>query len=139
MKTVSDKEYPLMTNHTAIHTDNAPKALGPYSQGTKWGDLIFTAGQVAIDPATNSFIGGDITAQTHQVLKNLQAVLQEGGSDFSKVLKTTVYLTTMDNFAAMNAVYKEYMSGIFPGRTTIAVAQLPLGALVEIECVAYTE
>lgn len=128
-----------MTNHTAIQTDNAPKALGPYSQGTTWGNLIFTAGQVAIDPETNSFIGGDITAQTHRVLQNLLAVLQEGRSDFSKVLKTTVYLTTMDNFAEMNAVYKEYMTGVFPGRTTIAVAQLPLGALVEIECVAYTE
>ncbi len=128
-----------MSNHSAIQTDNAPKALGPYSQGTKWGDLIFTAGQVAIDPETSTFIGGDITAQTHRVLQNLQAVLQAGGSDFSRVLKTTVYLTTMDNFAAMNAVYQEYMPGIFPGRTTIAVNQLPLGALVEIECVAYTE
>lgn len=128
-----------MTTHITIHTDNAPKALGPYSQATKWGDLIFTAGQVAIDPATNSFIGGDITAQTHRVLQNLQAVLQEGGSDFNKVLKSTVYLTTMDNFAAMNAVYAEYFAGMFPGRTTIAVAQLPLGALVEIECVAYSE
>src|SRR5687768_9995963 len=124
--------------HSAIETDNAPKALGPYSQGTQWGNLIFTAGQVAIDPATGTFVGGDVAIQTLQVLKNLQAVLKAAGSDLTRVLKTTVFLTTMDHFAAMNAVYQEHMTGIYPARSTVAVAQLPLGALVEIECVAYT-
>lgn len=128
-----------MATHSVVFTEDAPKALGPYSQATKLGNLVFTAGQVAIDPTTNTFIGGDVTAQTHRVWQNLRAVLQAAGSDVTKVLKTTVYLTTMDNFAAMNAVYQEYVSGDFPGRTTIAVAQLPLGALVEIECIAYTE
>lgn len=128
-----------MPDHNAIQTDNAPRALGPYSQGTQWGGLIFTAGQVAIDPATGTFIGGDVSEQTRQVLKNLRAVLQAAGSDLTRVLKTTVFLTTMEDFAAMNAVYQEYMTGIFPARSTVAVVQLPLGALVEIECVAYAE
>lgn len=125
-----------MTNHEIIHTDRAPKAVGPYSQAVRSGNFLFTAGQVAIDPATSQFIGGSIEAQTRQVVSNLRAVLEAGGSSLAGVIKTTVFLTTMDHFAAMNGVYAEFFGETLPARSTVAVSQLPLGALVEIECVA---
>jgi 2-iminobutanoate/2-iminopropanoate deaminase len=119
-----------------IQTESAPRAVGPYSQAIRAGAYVFTAGQVAIDPATNQFIGGDVTQQTRQVLSNMRAVLEAAGSGLDRVVKTTVFLTTMDNFQSMNGVYTEFFGDAPPARSTIAVAGLPLGALVEIECVA---
>jgi len=122
-----------------IHTENAPAAVGPYSQAIRAGDLIFTAGQTALDPASGALVGDDVAAQTEQVLRNLAAVLAAAGSGFDRVIKTNVYLVTMDDFAAMNAVYARHFPQPFPARTTVAVAALPKGGLVEIECVALAE
>jgi 2-iminobutanoate/2-iminopropanoate deaminase len=119
-----------------IATPNAPAAVGPYSQGVRAGNLVYTAGQVALDPATGELVEGDIEAQTHQVFKNLQAVLLAAGTDLANVVKTTVFLQDMDHFAAMNRAYGQHFSGQPPARTTVQVAKLPLGALVEIEAVA---
>lgn len=126
--------------HQTIQTDKAPAAVGPYSQATRIDQLVFTAGQIALSPDTGAMVGeGDVAAQTEQVLANLQAVLQAAGSDLTRVLKTTVYLTTMDHLAAMNEVYTRWFSpGPFPGRTCIAVCALPKGGLVEIEAIAHT-
>lgn len=120
----------------AIHTDDAPKAVGPYSQAVRVGDFVFTAGQIAIDPTTNQLIGPDIAQQTWQALMNLSAVLSAAGSDLNRVVKTTVFLTNMDNYAAMNSVYSNFFVHTKPARSIVAVAQLPLDALVEIECIA---
>lgn len=122
-----------------IHTENAPAAVGPYSQAIRAGDLIFTAGQTALDPASGALVGDDVAAQTEQVLRNLAAVLAAAGAGFDRVIKTNVYLLTMDDFAAMNAVYARHFPQPFPARTTVAVAALPKGGLVEIECVALAE
>ena len=128
-----------MAQRQIIHTDNAPRAVGPYSQAIRVGEFVFTAGQIAISPVTNKFIAGDIRQQARQVLNNLAAVLNEAGSSMDQVVKTTVFLSDMDNYAALNEVYSEFFSTAKPGRSTVAVAQLPLGALVEIECVALAE
>lgn len=119
-----------------VSTEKAPAAIGPYSQGVRVGNLVYTAGQVAIDPAVGKLIAGDVGVQTEQVMKNLQAVLESAGSSLVHVVKTTVFLQTMSDFAAMNAVYGHYFSESRPARSTVAVAALPLGALVEIEAVA---
>jgi 2-iminobutanoate/2-iminopropanoate deaminase len=119
-----------------IHTDLAPAAVGPYSQAVRVGDMIYTAGQIAIDPAKGKLIEGDVAAQTRQVMENLQAVLAATGSSLGAIVKTTVFLQTMDDFAAMNAVYGSFFPEAPPARSTVAVARLPLGALVEIEAVA---
>ncbi len=119
-----------------IATPNAPAAVGPYSQGVRAGKLVYTAGQVALDPATGKLVEGDIEAQTHQVFRNLQAVLRAAGTDLANVVKTTVFLQDMDHFAAMNQAYAQHFAGQPPARTTVQVAKLPLGALVEIEAVA---
>lgn len=124
------------TERLVIHTANAPKVVGPYSQAVSVGPMVYTAGQVAINPTTNQFIGGDVARQTRQVLSNLRAVLEAAGSGLDRVVKTTVFLTTMDNFAMMNSVYAEFFPDAPPARSTVAVVQLPLGALVEIECIA---
>ena len=123
-------------NKRVIHTEKAPKAIGPYSQAIHIGDLVYTAGQVALDPATMELIPGGVEEQTRQVLANLTNVLEAAGTSMSKVVKTTVFLKTMDDFAKMNAVYAEVFSENPPARTTVAVAGLPKNALVEIECVA---
>jgi 2-iminobutanoate/2-iminopropanoate deaminase len=121
-----------------IQTSSAPAAVGPYSQAIRHGGLVFTAGQVALDPLSGLLVGGeDVAAQTEQVFKNLQAVLQAAGSDLSKVLKATVFLTTMDHFAAMNEVYARHFPEQPPARSTVAVCALPKAALVEIEVVAH--
>lgn len=127
---------PPWRGEEAIHTDEAPKVVGPYSQAVRVGDFVFTAGQIAIDPTINEFIGGEIAQQTWQVLMNLSAVLSAAGSSLNQVVKTTVFLTNMDNYAAMNSVYSNFFTQIKPARSTVVVAQLPLDALVEIECVA---
>ncbi len=123
----------------AIATTDAPAAIGPYAQAIRCGDTLFTSGQIPIDPATGNLVAGDITAQTTQVCKNLQAVLAAAGLDFSHVVKTTVFLKFMDHFAAMNAVYATFFAqgeSIPPARSTVQVAALPKDALVEIECIA---
>ena len=119
-----------------IHTDKAPAAIGPYSQAVKTGGLVFVSGQLPIDPATGAFAGEDITAQTRQSLLNIQAILAEAGADMSNVVKTTVLLANIADFAAMNAVYAEFFTAPFPARAAFQVAALPRGAKVEIEAIA---
>ena len=119
-----------------IHTDNAPKALGPYSQAIEAGGMVFASGQVPIDPATDQFVEGGIKEQTRQSLTNARNILREAGTDFTHVVKTTVFLSDMDNFAAMNEVYAEFFQQPYPARSAVAVKTLPKGALVEIECIA---
>lgn len=119
-----------------ISTTGAPAAIGPYSQAIACGQLVFASGQIALDPATGQLVEGDVRAQTRRALENLAAVLQAGGSSLAQVVKTTVFLTTMGDFAAMNEVYGEFFTGDPPARSTIAVAELPRNALVEVEAVA---
>jgi 2-iminobutanoate/2-iminopropanoate deaminase len=119
-----------------IATDKAPKAIGPYSQAVQTGNLVFCSGQIALDPATQEFQNGSIEEQTRRVLENLQAVLAAAGSDLNKVMKTTIYLADMADFAAVNAVYAEYFPTEPPARATVAVRELPKGAKVEIDAVA---
>jgi len=119
-----------------VSTEKAPKAIGPYSQAIRTEELVFTAGQVGFDPATMNIVEGGIEAQTHQVLTNLKHVLEAADSGLKFVVKTTVFLQDMNDFAAMNAVYAEFFPENPPARSTVAVAALPKGALVEIECVA---
>lgn len=125
-------------NKRVIHTDKAPKAIGPYSQAIHIGELVYTAGQVGLDPATMEIVPGGIEEQTRQVLANLANVLEAAGTDMSKVVKTTVFLMDMNDFAKMNAIYGEAFGANPPARTTVAAAGLPKNALVEIECVALT-
>ena len=127
---------PRATKRTVISTELAPKAIGPYSQAIRLNGLVFSAGQVAIDPAAGKMIEGDVAAQTRRVLRNVSAILEAAGTSLSKVVKTTVFLSDMANFKAMNEVYAEFFPEHPPARSTVAVAGLPLGALVEIECVA---
>lgn len=120
-----------------VVTEKAPKAIGPYSQAICIEGLVFTAGQVGLDPATMELVEGGIEAQTRQVLTNLSHVLEAADSGLNFVIKTTVFLKDMSDFAAMNAIYAEFFPGKPPARSTVQVAGLPKGALVEIECVAF--
>lgn len=117
-----------------IHTAAAPAAIGPYSQAITEGKLVFTSGQIALDPVSGALIGSDVTEQTEQVIANLSAVLTAAGSDLTKVVKSTCFLKSMDDFGAFNAVYEKYFTGK-PARSCVEVAALPKGALVEIEVV----
>jgi 2-iminobutanoate/2-iminopropanoate deaminase len=119
-----------------LHSDHAPKALGPYSQAIEVNGFVFTSGQIPIDPATDKFVEGGIKEQTRQSLTNIQNVLKEAGINLSHVVKTTVFLSDMDNFTEMNEVYAEFFNQPFPARSAVAVKTLPKGALVEIECIA---
>ena len=119
-----------------VSTEKAPKAIGPYSQAVRTENLVFTAGQVGLDPATMELVEGGVEAQTRQVLTNLKHVLEKAGSGLNFVVKTTVFLQDMGDFATMNAVYAEFFHEDPPARSTIQVAGLPKGALVEIECIA---
>lgn len=119
-----------------IATDKAPKAIGPYSQAVQSGSLLFTAGQIALNPATGEMVSGGVEAQTRQVLTNLKNILEAAGAGLGYVVKTTVFLQDMADFAAMNAVYAEFFPENPPARSTIAVAALPKGAAVEIEAVS---
>lgn len=119
-----------------VESNEAPKAIGPYSQGIKAGGFVFVSGQVALDPKTGEMVGADVAAQTERVLQNLQAIVEAAGSDLDRVVKSTVYLRTMNDFAAMNEVYKKYFKNDPPARATVAVAGLPKDALVEIDVVA---
>ena len=127
---------------TQISTKDAPTAIGAYSQAIRCGQFIFASGQAALDPTSGELVGEDIQAQTHRTLQNLQAVLTSAGTSLANVVKTTVFLTRMSDFQAMNAVYATYFEGsdsLMPARSTVAVAELPRKALVEIECIALVE
>lgn len=126
-------------NKDVISTSQAPAAIGPYSQAIRCGHLVFVSGQIPIDPATGQVVKGDITVQTEQVMKNLAAILEAAGSSFSQVLKTTVYLKEMDEFAKMNEVYARFLGDRSPARATVQVARLPRDVRVEIEVVGTTE
>ena len=121
-----------------VNTDKAPKAIGPYSQAISAGKLIFTAGQVALDPASGQMVGTTVAEQTEQVLKNLAAVLEAAGSSFEHVVKTTVFLADMADFPAMNEVYARHFGNHKPARSTVQAAGLPKNARVEIEAIAHT-
>jgi 2-iminobutanoate/2-iminopropanoate deaminase len=130
---------PQNSEKTAIATSAAPAAIGPYSQAIRSGDTLYTSGQIPTDPATGTFVPGGITEQTTQVLENLKAILAEAGLDLAQVVKTTVFLKDMKDFAAMNEVYAKYLAppGVIPpARSTVQVAALPREALVEIEVIA---
>jgi 2-iminobutanoate/2-iminopropanoate deaminase len=122
---------------TAVSTPHAPGAIGPYSQGLRAGDYLYLSGQIPIDPATGQVVAGGIVEQTHQVLKNLGAVLAAGGASYQQVVKTTVYLIDIAEFSAMNEVYGTYFSVPAPARATIQAAALPRAVRVEIDIVAY--
>lgn len=119
-----------------ISTQGAPRAIGPYSQGITANGFLFTAGQVGFDPASGELVDGGISEQTHRVLQNIRAILRAGGSDVEQVVKTTVFLVDMADFALMNEVYAEFFGDHRPARSTVAVASLPRGARVEIEAIA---
>lgn len=121
---------------TIIHTEKAPPAVGPYSQAVAVSGFVYTAGQVGLDPVTRQFAGNSVQEQTHQVMKNLAAVLEAAGCTFADVVKTTVFLKDMNDFAAMNAIYGECFQTDAPARSTVEVTRLPLDALVEIEVIA---
>jgi 2-iminobutanoate/2-iminopropanoate deaminase len=120
-----------------IKTNNAPEAIGPYSQGIRIGQFIYTSGQIPIDPKTNTIVGGGIKNQTKQVLENLKAVLAASGSSLQDAVKTTVFLSNMLDFTAMNEVYATYFSEPYPARSTVQVARLPKDVTIEIEVVAF--
>jgi 2-iminobutanoate/2-iminopropanoate deaminase len=120
-----------------IHTEDAPAAVGPYSQAVRAGDFLFLSGQIPLDPKTMELVEGDIQEQTHRVIANLQAVIEAAGADLSRVVKTTVYLEDIADFAAVNEAYAGHFSGSLPARAAFQVAALPKGARVEIEAVAY--
>jgi 2-iminobutanoate/2-iminopropanoate deaminase len=120
----------------AISSPDAPKAIGPYSQAVRAGQLLFVSGQVPLDPATGRIVDGDIAAQTRRVFANLGAVLAAGGRSFADVVRTTVFLADMNDFAAVNAVYGEYFAEPYPARATVEVARLPKDARVEIDVIA---
>ena len=119
-----------------VSTDKAPGAIGPYSQAIKTGGMVYCSGQIPIDPETGEFVSSDISEQTEQVLKNLTAVLEAGGTNLGNVVKTTVFLADMSDFAAMNEVYGRYFNDNKPARATVQAARLPRDAKVEIDCIA---
>lgn len=119
-----------------IKTNKAPQAIGPYSQGIIFNNMIFTSGQISIDPDTQEFINGTIEVQTETVIKNLIAILEESGTSIDKVIKTTIFLSDMDNFNKVNEIYGKYFT-TKPARSTIEVSKLPKNALIEIECIAF--
>jgi 2-iminobutanoate/2-iminopropanoate deaminase len=119
-----------------LATPSAPAAIGPYSQAVKHGGLVYTSGQIPLDPATGNLVEGEFDVHVRRVFENLKAVLTEAGTDFSKVMKATVYLADMANFPILNGIYAEYFGSHKPARTTVGVSQLPKGATVEIDLVA---
>lgn len=126
-------------DYTKINTATAPAAIGPYSQAIRSGQFIYTSGQIPMDPATGEMVGNDVQTQTHRVLQNLQALLESAGASLNSIIKTTVFLTRMSDFQAMNEVYATYFGDVAPARSTVAVVELPRKALVEIECVALVQ
>jgi 2-iminobutanoate/2-iminopropanoate deaminase len=130
------KERTMNWERTVIATDQAPAAVGPYSQAVRAGKFVFTAGQIPMDPITGKLVGGDIQAQTRRVLQNVQAVLEAAGASLSNVIKVTVFLLDMGNFKAMNEVYAEFFTENPPARSAVQAAALPLGVDIEIEAIA---
>lgn len=122
-----------------VATTGAPAAIGPYSQAIKANGFVFTAGQIPIDPETRQLVEGDIRVQTERVMQNLAAILDAAGSSLAKVVKTTCFLVNLDDFAAFNEVYARYFTADPPGRSTVQVSRLPLGALVEVDCIALAD
>jgi 2-iminobutanoate/2-iminopropanoate deaminase len=123
----------------ALHTDKAPAAIGPYSQAIQAGNTVYVSGQLPVDPSTGEFAGADIQSQTRQSLTNIKNILASAGTDMSKAVKTTVFLSDIADFAAMNEVYAEFFTEPYPARAAFQVAALPKGAKVEIECVAVVD
>jgi 2-iminobutanoate/2-iminopropanoate deaminase len=119
-----------------IATDNAPGAVGPYSQGNAIGNLVFTAGQIGLDPTTGQFVSDDVQDQTRRALTSIKAILETAGASLNDVVKTTVFLSDMGNFKLMNEIYMQFFAEPYPARSAVAVKDLPLGALVEIEAIA---
>jgi 2-iminobutanoate/2-iminopropanoate deaminase len=129
-----------MGDRKAVHSDDAPKAIGPYSQAIRSGNLLFCSGQIPLDPKSGEMVGAsDVKAQTRQVMENLKAVLAAGGASFASVVKTTIYLKDLADFGAVNEIYGSYFSAAPPARATVQVAGLPRGALVEIDAIAHAE
>lgn len=126
----------MMQQRERVATTGAPAAIGPYSQAIISGGLVFASGQVALEPETGQLVAGDVQVQTRRALHNMAAVLEAAGTSLTQVVKTTVFLTSMENFTLMNEVYAEFFPGDPPARSTVAVAALPKGALVEIEAIA---
>ncbi|MCM3740715.1 RidA family protein [Oceanobacillus luteolus] len=122
----------------AINTENAPAAIGPYSQAIQAGEFLFVSGQIPVDPETGEIVEG-IEKQTEQVMENLKAVLKEAGTDFSQAVKFTIYLNSMEDFATVNEIYGNYLIEPYPARATIEVSRLPKDVLVEIDCIAHVE
>jgi len=133
------EDFGVGVERRVIATDRAPAAVGPYSQAIRVDHTVFTAGQIGLDPETGQLVGGGITAQTRQALQNLAAILEAAGTSLRNVVKTTVFLANMDDFAEMNQVYAEFFPEAPPARSTVEVSRLPLGALVEIEAIALVE
>ncbi len=125
----------MQTAKTILSTDRAPAAIGPYSQGVDLGGLVFLSGQIPLNPATGTLVEGGIEAQTEQVFQNIRAILAAAGLTTGNIVKTTVFLADINDFAAMNTVYARHFSAAFPARSAVQVAALPKGALVEIECI----
>ena len=130
-------QYPSMALKKIVKPAKSPPAVGPYNHGVRTGDLLFCAGQIPLDPSTGNLVAGDIKAQTQRVLENIKAILDDQGLSFAQVVKSTVFLTNLADFAGMNEVYAKYFTADFPARSTIQVAALPKGANVEIEVVAH--
>ena len=126
-----------MATKQVIKPAKSPAAVGPYNHAVRVGDLLFCAGQIPLDPATGNLVSGDIKAQTQRVLENVKAILEDQGLTFANVVKSTVYLTNLADFAGMNEVYAQYLTSDFPARSTVQVAALPKGACVEIEVIAH--
>lgn len=121
-----------------VSTPDAPAAIGPYSQGVKAHGFLYTSGQIALDPASGNLVGGSFEEQVHRVFRNLQAILRAAGTDFDRVLKATVYVTDLGNFATLNSIYASYFGDHKPARTTVEVPKLPKGGAVEIDLIALT-
>ncbi|MBB1272829.1 MULTISPECIES: RidA family protein [Psychromonas] len=127
-----------MTTKTIINTENAPAAIGPYSQANQLGNLVFTSGQIPLDPNSMEVVAGGVTEQAEQVMKNLMAVLKEAGASAETVIKTTCFIKDMNDFVAFNEVYGKYFAELAPARSCVEVARLPKDVLVEVEAIAYT-
>jgi len=134
---IFDQSKEKNMSRQTIATNQAPAAVGPYSQAVVAGPFVFASGQLGLDPVTGKFVGEDVESQTRQALQNLQAVLDASGTDLAHVVKTTLFLARMDDFATVNRVYAEFFSDDPPARATVEVSRLPLNALVEVEVIAY--
>ena len=128
-----------MADKTAVRTERAPAPFqgAPYSQAIRFGDLVFVSGQIAVDPETNEVVGGGIGEQTERVLANVRAILEEAGTSLANVVKTTIFIVDLGDFAAMNEVYARHMGDVFPARATVQIGALPSGALIEIDAIAH--